>query len=229
VIRDITRLLGPGLQAWPGDPPFEVETVALLARGDVFEVTRLSMSLHTGSHLDAPSHVIEEAGDLGSVPLELLIGPARLIHVPVSRPISRADLEGALGLSPGAEAPAAAPFTRLLLRTESAESLHHDVMPAFATLTEEAAAFLIRIGVRVVGIDTPSVDPPDSADPSAHRLFARSGTAILEWLDLKGVAPGSYYLIALPLRLKDVEASPVRAVLLDAAPDLASLGAAGAL
>jgi len=223
VIKDITRLLGPGFQAWPGDPPFEVESVALLARGDVFEVSRLSMSLHTGSHLDAPSHVIEEAGDLGSVPLDLLIGPARLIHLPLARPITRADLEGALRLSEGG----APPSSRLLLRTESAEVLH-EVMPSFATLSEEAAAFLIRAGVRLVGIDTPSVDPPDSADPAAHRLFARSGTAVVEWLDLKGVAPGDYYLIALPLRLKDVEASPIRAVLLDSAPDLSSLGGGGA-
>jgi arylformamidase len=214
VIRDITRVLAPGLPAWPGDPPFEVESVASLSRGDVFEVTRLTMSVHAASHLDAPSHVLRGGGDLGSVPLDLLIGPARLVHLPVSRPIAPEDLPAALLDPPGGPPPGP---RRLLVRTESAEALH-ETFSSFATITEEAAARIAASGFRLLGIDTPSVDPPDAADPAAHRRLARAGAAILEWLDLRGVPEGEYFLVALPLRLQGVEASPVRAVLLEEAP-----------
>ena len=213
MIRDITRTLRRGFPAWPGDPPLEIETVASLDRGDPFTISRLTISLHAGTHLDAPSHALREGADVGSVPLGRLIGPARVIHAPGRLRIDAADL-GALHASASSATHTPAGPRRILLRTESAETLP-DLPDRFAALTPEAADLLVRSGVELVGIDTPSVDPPEGVDPAAHRAFARASVAVLEWLDLRGVPPGEYFLIALPLRIEGAEASPVRAVLLD--------------
>jgi arylformamidase len=86
---------------------------------------------------------------------------------------------------------------------------------AFTALTIEAARHLVRAGVRLVGIDTPSIDDPQAADLPVHRVLAREGVAILEWLDLEQVQEGIYQLVALPLRLDPSEASPVRAILIE--------------
>ena len=214
MIRDISRPLANGFPAWPGDPPFAAAPAASMSRGDACEVTRLTMSAHAGTHLDAPSHVIPGGGSLASIPLHLLVGPALVVHAPGGRILGPPDLRDAIVAAGGdPEDPVAG--SRLLIRTESAETL--PLMPAsFASLSSEAAAWIAARGVGLIGIDTPSVDAPGAPSLEAHRILAAGGVAILEWLDLRGVPPGVHQLIALPLRLEGVEASPVRAVLLDA-------------
>ena len=217
MIRDITRRLARGFPSWPGDPPFDLDRTSALDRGDGWEVTRLSMSLHAGTHLDAPSHVLAGGGGVEGIALETLIGPAEVIDIRHAGVIEPEHLPHALmrrlaGGRAGAEAP-----RRILFRTESAETLP-DLPGAFSSLGERTAALLAGAGARLVGIDTPSVDAPSSAGLPVHRLLAAEGLAILEGLDLRDVPAGRWWLIALPLRLEGVEASPARAVLLDAAP-----------
>jgi arylformamidase len=214
VIRDISRPLANGFPAWPGDPPFAASPAASISRGDPCDVTRLTMSAHAGTHLDAPSHVIPGAPALASIPLDLLVGPALVVHVPGTSILEAGDLRDAIAAA-GEGTGEEGPVSRILIRTESAESLPS--MPvAFACLSAGAARFLLDRGVRLVGIDTPSVDSPGAASLPVHRLLAAGGAAIVEWLDLRGVRPGSHQLVALPLRIEGIEASPVRAVLLDA-------------
>ena len=213
VIRDISRPLANGFPAWPGDPPFAAEPAASLARGDPCSVTRLTMSAHAGTHLDAPSHVIPGGASLESLPLDLLVGLALVVHVPGRSIIGPRDLERAI-LGACGDPEAGRADLRILIRTESAETL--PLMPAsFASLSAESARWLVASGARLIGIDTPSVDAPDAPSLTVHRILASGGLAILEWLDLRGVPPGIHQLVALPLRLEGVEASPVRAILLD--------------
>jgi arylformamidase len=207
MIIDITRRLVSGFPAWPGDEPFEARTGATEGGGGWVRVSRLSMSAHAGTHLDAPMHVLETGESLDAIALESLIGPATVVHIPVARPIEPEDLPADL-LDPGRGEAA----RRILFRTESAETL--PLLPsAFATISLRTAEVLSRSEVRLAGIDTPSVDPADDDRLSAHRALAAAGIAILEWLDLRDAAPGVHELVALPLRLSGLEASPVRAVL----------------
>ena len=214
MIRDITRRIGAGFPAWPGDPPFAAEPFASLERGDPCDLTRLSLSAHAGTHLDAPAHVVAGAGRLESIPLDLLVGPAEVVSVPGEAPIPPEALGGDL-LERLRRGPADPAFPlRLLLRTGSAETL--PALPrAFASLEERAAELLARSGVRLIGIDTPSVDAPSSTSLPVHRILGRAGVAVLEWLDLVEVRAGLWFLVALPLRLEGVEASPVRAILME--------------
>jgi arylformamidase len=213
MILDITRPLSPELPSWPGDPAFDVSRASSLSRGDAADVSRVVMSAHAGTHLDAPSHVLAGGGALRTMALDLLVGPARVIRIAGDAPIGADSLAiawreagGLGGSAPG--------DLRILIRTESAETTG-ELPASFASLRPDAAAWLIEAGVRLVGIDTPSVDAPGDAGLPVHRILARAGAAILEWLDLRKAAPGLYTLAALPLRLDDCEAAPVRAILLD--------------
>ncbi len=157
--------------------------------------------------MDAPSHVLDEREpggtvSVGDVPLDLCIGPCRVFWRPGVAPITIEDV-GALGLD-GVE--------RALFRTHDGQDPR--VFPStFAHFTKESAEFLAARGVRLVGIDTPSVDFGESKELAAHRTFFARGVCVLEGLDLSRAEPGDYELIALPLRLMDLDGSPVRAVL----------------
>lgn len=228
--RDITRPLSRGFPSWPGDPPFVAEEVSSIGRGDPWTVTRIAASVHAGSHLDAPSHVLWGGADVASIPLDVLIGPALVLDVtgPPKLAGESPGLREAASPAPGAprilEAgellrrlegalPGAPPRAdRFLIRTESAETL--PALPVeYTGLSVAAAELLVRAGARLVGIDTPSVDAPGAGDLPVHHVFARAGVPTLEWLDLRGVPEGLHTLIALPLRLEGMEGSPVRAVL----------------
>jgi arylformamidase len=178
-------------------------------RGDSCSVSRITLSPHTGAHVDAPLHVLDGTGgaedrtsaDVGSLALDSFIGPCRVFCISSDEAIARRTVES-LPL---------AGVSRALFRTRA--QANHTVFPStFAHFSADAAEFLAA-HVRLVGIDTPSVDRWDSKDLPAHRaLFAR-GVAVLEGLDLTEAADGEYELIALPLRLTDLDGSPVRAVL----------------
>lgn len=213
MIRDITRALSNGFPSWPGDPVLALSAASSLARGDLCDVTRISMSAHSGTHLDAPSHVLRGGASLDSVPLDLLVGPAHVVHVAAASRIGASDLRAAM-LASGLDPDAAGGVPRLLLRTGSAETLPEPPR-SFASLAPDSAGWLIERGVRLIGIDTPSVDAPEAAALPVHGVFAAAGASILEWLDLREVPPGPYQLVALPLRLAGCEAAPVRAILLD--------------
>ena len=190
-IFDISPRLRPGRPAWPGDAPTTLHWTNRIADGDRANVGALSCSTHAGAHVDAPLHVVAEAGDVNSLPLEVFWGPARVFE-------TGAGAVGATALSAldwqGVE--------RALFRTGGE-----------GYLTEEAAAFLIERRVKLVGIDTLSVDPEGHPDMPVHRAFARAGIAILECLRLDHAAAGDYELVALPLAIEGADASPVRAAL----------------
>lgn len=171
--------------------------------GDSVNAAELCLSAHTGTHADGAFHVDEGGARIGAAPLAAYIGPARVEEIGAAGEIG-ADVLGALL---GGEMP-----ERLLLRTGCWTD--PEVFPThFPTLTPAAAQTLADAGVRLFGTDAPSVDVFSSRDLPVHHVFAAAGIAILENLLLDGVPVGPYELIALPLRLEDADASPVRAVL----------------
>ncbi|GAB4156227.1 MAG: kynurenine formamidase KynB [Planctomycetota bacterium] len=202
---DISESVGPDTATFPGDTPFSREWIARIDRGDSCNVGTIRTSVHVGTHADAPLHFDDAGADIASVDLEAYVGPCRVIDV-------AGDGEPPLVPTPALGGDALRGAERVLLRTRSSHD-HTRFDGSFTALGEAAAMVLVEAGVRLVGIDTPSVDHADSKTLDAHRALLRGGVAILENLDLSRVPAGDYELIALPLRLVGQDGSPVRAVL----------------
>lgn len=210
-LYDISPALSPQLGVWPGDRPLSREILLDLARGDSVTLSTLTATVHLGAHADAPSHYGPGAPTIEARSIDLYLGPCQVMHVDAARRsrINVAQLSGAV-LAP-----------RLLLRTGTfpdPERWNDD----FAALDPALVEHLAARGVRLIGLDTPSVDLIDSQDLPSHAAFLRHDMAILEGLVLAAVPEGLYELIALPLRLVGFDASPVRAVLrtIDPAPSV---------
>lgn len=172
--------------------PFSWRETARLVEGSLYESTCFTMSAHLGTHADAPSHVLSGGDPIGSVPLTTFIGPARVVDLPGRGEIGPDSLpRGCLGTP------------RILLRTKGR-----------TFLSPLAAVRLAEKGTILVGTDAMSVDPEDAEDLPVHRTLLSRGVMLLEGLVLEHVEPGDYRLIALPLALSDLDAAPVRAILI---------------
>ncbi|MBN1825371.1 MAG: cyclase family protein [Candidatus Eisenbacteria bacterium] len=203
-IHDITRPLGEETAPWPGDTPFSRAWAGRIPRGDHSNVSALSFSPHLGTHVDAPFHVREEAPTLDRMNLEPFLGPARVIDVEPG-PDGAIGPEALAGIDP-ADPP------RLLFRTGTHPDTTH-FPTSFAYLAPETAEAIVRGGARLVGMDSPSLDPFGSDALVSHKCIMEGGLYWIENLDLSRVSAGIYRLIALPLRITGGDASPVRAVL----------------
>src|SRR5215475_1933431 len=204
-IYDITAPLSPSLPVYPGDPEVTITPIAQLRWGDVANVSRLVLSSHTGTHLDAPRHFFEGGLTIDSLDLRLLMGPARVCAFPHATTHLTADDLRPLGL---------ASIQRLLLQTPNTALWEKQGFQAnYIALTESAAHLLVEMGVRLVGIDYLSVDAFERQDFPVHHILLGAGIVILEGLDLRAVPPGAYELLALPLLLQDGDGAPVRALL----------------
>jgi arylformamidase len=209
-IHDVSLPISESLVAWPGDPRPAFVSVLSLDRGDSATVTRLDLSAHTGTHVDAPAHFVQGGAGVDSLDLDVLVGPAHVIDGGAARALSARVLE-ALSIPPAAE--------RLLFRTRNSErwarrEFSHEFVEDFVAVTEDGARWLVERGVRLVGVDYLSVAP--FADPvPAHRVLLQGDVVVVEGLDLSGVSPGAYRFACLPLRLVGVEGAPARAILMD--------------
>jgi arylformamidase len=202
MIYDLTPLISEQLKVWPGDTPPLRQVLCDMKQGANLTLSSLHATVHLGAHADAPSHYGADAPAIDERALDYYLGRCQVVRVSVPRGtcIEPGDLKTAV----------AAP--RLLLATGTypdPERFNED----FAALSPELVEDLHRQGVKLVGIDAPSVDPFSSKDLPAHKMFLRYDMAILEGLVLKEVPPGIYELIALPLKLAGFDASPVRAIL----------------
>ena len=202
---DISPPVTPALAVWPGDTPPRREVLLELARGDTVTLSTLHATVHLGAHADAPSHYGRDAPTIESVALERYVGTCRVLRV-AGRAVG--------GRVPADVVPADLRAERVLLSTASYPDPTH-FNDDFVALSVELIDALASRGTRLIGVDTPSVDPADSTTLPAHAACLRNDVAILEGLVLDGVPEGEYELIALPLRLVGFDASPVRAVLRD--------------
>ncbi len=196
---DISRPLSGDTPVWPGDLPFRRDE----ATSAGFTVSSLTTTCHVGTHLEGPRHVVATAPGVEALAVERLVGPAEVVA-----PRGEAGLVSPSGF-PSGWTPRA---PRLLLRSDS-HPVGSPIGPGFTALAAETVDWLAERGVDLLGVDTPSVDPLESAQLPAHRALAARGMVWVEGLDLSHVAPGLYLLVVLPLPLVGAEASPVRAVL----------------
>jgi arylformamidase len=201
-IWDISRPLSEDMTVYKNrDAKRPRRTVTMdYSRGSYFE-SRLDTDMHCGTHLDAPLHMIEGGKTIEQIPPGDLMGPCTVMDLTgVKEKITAADLEP-LDIQPGAI---------VLLKT--ANSLREDYDPRFVYLEEDAALLLASLPVRVLGVDSMSVERDKPGHP-VHKTLMRAGIHIVEDLRLGDVEPGAYFFIAMPLRIRGAEASPVRAVL----------------
>ncbi|HMW22291.1 MAG TPA: arylformamidase [Burkholderiaceae bacterium] len=202
VLFDISPLVSAEAPIFPGDEPYALRWTARLAPDCPVNLSALTLSPHIGAHADAPLHYADGAASIDQVDLAPYLGPCRVIHAIGCGPLITVDhlRHAAAGLPP-----------RVLLR--SCARADRVWNPAFSAIAPEALIWLAERGVRLVGIDTPSVDPADSRTLDAHQVLRRHDLRVLENLVLDAVPAGDYELIALPLKLAGACASPVRAVL----------------
>lgn len=200
---DISPSIRPETPVWPGDTPVGVERVWRMEAGSPVNVARVTLSPHTGAHTDAPLHYDETGAPIGAVPLDAYIGACRVIDCVGAAPLVLPEhVQAALADIP----------PRVLLRTYA--SAPQDLWDsAFCAVAPETIDLLAEHGVRLIGIDTPSLDPQESKTMDAHHRIRAHRMAILEGIVLDAIAPGDYELIALPLKFATLDASPVRAVL----------------
>jgi len=204
--HDISLPLDSDLATWPGSPGVLTTSRMSIERGDAANVTQLSMDVHSGTHVDAPCHFIDTGQSIDELGLDPFVGPAVVLDTGPAKEIDGAVLDAA-AIPPDTK--------RLLLRTvNSSQPARAPFREDYAALTLDGAEWLVDArDLELVGIDYLSIqrytEPPD-----VHQTLLGSGLAILEGLDLRGVAPGAYELVCLPLRLIGVEGAPARAILM---------------
>lgn len=190
------------MPVWPGDTAFQYEVSWSKAESGSVNVGSLSMSTHTGTHVDAPFHFDDNGKRIIELDLELYIGPVRVVDMIGKESIGAKDLEN-VDLEG---------FQRVLFRTLAWEN-SREFPEKIPFIEGDLGPYLAEKGIRLIGVDVPSVDPIDSKDLHAHHSLNENGIHILESVLLDQVEPGDYELIALPLPLVEGDGSPVRAVL----------------
>ena len=204
-VYDVTVPLSSSLPAWPGEPRFEAQRIQRIEDGHPANVTRITASVHSGTHVDAPRHFLDDGAAVDELPLEALIGPARVVGIGDPRAITAAELrrhrfrrgERVLFRTRNSERPwPGRPFTR-----------------RFVAVTLDAAKLLAARGVSTVGVDYVSVGVPGPEGNEVHRILGRAGICVIEGLRLAGVRPGRYDLCCLPLRIPGGDGAPARAAL----------------
>jgi len=200
---DISPPVAPGSPVFPGDTPYAQAWAAQIGPGCPVNVSSLTLSPHVGAHADAPLHYDPQGVPVGALDLEPYLGPCRVIHAIGCRPLVRWEHLAHAGrdLPP-----------RVLVRTYQRMPVDR-WDPQLAAFAADTVERLADAGVRLVGIDTASIDPAESKDLPSHQVIRRRGLRVLENLVLDEVPEGDYELIALPLKLMTADASPVRAVL----------------
>ena len=201
---DISVVVNEATPEWPGDTPWSCRWTWDIARGDSVNVSCMTGSPHVGTHADAPFHVDSSWPTADALPLESFAGPAPVVDV--------TGLEGPLSLASLGLPDAGVAGGRLLLRT--GHCIAAGSFPkSWPWIADDTIGLLLSRGLRLLGVDAPSVDGRDSKTLSVHRALFQGGASVLENLDLRHVAPGEYQLTAFPLKIAGLDAAPVRAVL----------------
>ena len=202
---DISVPIDTALPTYPGNTPFSLEAIKRIANGDSSNVSTMHMSVHGGTHVDAPRHFFDDRPGADALALELLIGRARVIDLPHRGGITEAHLAAA-GLRED---------LRVLLKTPNSalwngsEGFHSD----YTYLSEGGAKFLVDQGVKVVGVDYLSVEQFKKAGAPAHHMLLGNGIVIIEGLNLSDAEAGQYEMYCLPLRIAGADGAPARVVL----------------
>jgi arylformamidase len=203
-IFDVTVPISKELPVYPGDPAVKIERKATIGKNEAkYNLSRYSFGAHTGTHVDAPFHFIESGITVDKLPLELLMGRARVVEVTSPRIDETALKEFDFTAD-----------ARVLFKTRNSYLWSQPrFVEDYVYISPGAARALVNEGIKVVGIDYLSVEKFGSETFETHLTLLQAGTLIIEGLDLREVEPGDYDLICLPLKVKDGDGSPARVVL----------------
>jgi arylformamidase len=207
-IYDISLPISPSLPVWPGDPSVVLERVSSMDAGAHDNVSRLACGVHIGTHVDAPNHFLNDSRTVDTLPLDILTGLAQVIGIPEDVGLVTAEVLEKAAINPG--------NSRLLLKTRNSrlwDTSPRDFVRDFVGLSEDAASWLVRTGVKLIGIDYLSIAPFNKSVPT-HRALLGPGIVIIEGLDLRLVSPGLYTLYCLPIKLVGSDGAPARAILI---------------
>jgi arylformamidase len=202
---DVSVSLHSGMVHWPDNPPVSIERALNIEYGDTANVSKISMGVHTGTHMDGPLHFVREGKGLDEMPLDATIGRARVIEISDSESIKPNELHS-YRLQYG---------ERILFRTQnSARSWSsEDFIEDFVYVSQEAARYLADRGIRTVGVDYLSVGGFRNDGVETHQALLEAGIWVIEGLDLSEVEPGAYELVCLPIKIERSDGAPARAIL----------------
>ncbi|HEY6392860.1 MAG TPA: cyclase family protein [Bryobacteraceae bacterium] len=202
---DVSIPLHNGMVSWPGDAPFHRLETLKIANGDVCNLSQFCTSAHIGTHMDAPRHFLAQGRGMESMPIDAVIGPARVIAIRDPDLIRVAELEQH-HLGPG---------DRVLFKTGNSDRLWktNDFQERFVHIPQDTAAYLADLKVRTVGVDYLSVGGYETDSAETHQALLGAGIWLIEGLNLEHVEAGDYELVCLPLKLVGSDGAPARAVL----------------
>ncbi|BCS81915.1 cyclase family protein [Anaerocellum diazotrophicum] len=206
-IIDVSSPISNSMVYFPGDPKPQISKVYSIEKGEAANVSKLILSSHTGTHIDAPAHFIKDGRTVDQIPLEYLIGEVKVFEVYDNDSITREFLESK-DIDYG---------DRIFFKTKNSQYLSNtsEFYENYVYLSLEAAQFLIEKKVQVVGIDCLSIEEFASYDFAVHKLLLSNDVVIIEGLDLSQVCRGKYRYAALPLKIKDCDGAPARVVLIE--------------
>jgi arylformamidase len=207
---DVSLEVGPDLLVWPGNPGVAITPTSRISRGDSSNVSEIRLGSHTGTHIDPPSHFLDEGASAEHLPLDMMMGETTVADLRgTAGPIGPDELD-ALSLT--------GEVTRLLLRTDNSAFWAADprTFPdEYVCLSPEGARWVVDNGIGLIGIDFLSIEVRGAPHHPTHRTLLEAGVVILEGLDLSGVQPGEYTLVCFPLKIAGGDGAPTRAVLLE--------------
>jgi arylformamidase len=206
-VYDVTLTISPDIPVWPGDPPVDLQRVSKMEEGEINNVTRMNISVHTGTHVDAPYHFLPKGKTVETLNLKTLTGRAYVADLPNTDLITAAEIQAA-------EIP---PRTkRVLFKTRNSSHWakgHSEFNTNYVAISPDGAKYLVERGVKLVGVDYLSVAPYEDVAPT-HQILLKAGVIIVEGLDLSKVAQGRYTFYCLPLKISKSDGAPARAMLI---------------
>lgn len=201
---DISVTIKSGMARWPSDPPVIIKRTKNMAAGDKDNVSFIKMGSHTGTHMDAPLHFIKDGKGLDNMPLDAAIGPARVLAIRDKHRIEAKELK---------------PFSiksgeRIIFKTKNSSCRRTGGFKKdFVYIAPEAAAYLVYLGVRAVGVDYLSVGGYHKDGAQTHKILLKAGIWIIEGLNLYGIRTGNYDIICLPIKIFNSDGAPARAII----------------
>lgn len=204
-IHDLSVGIYPGMLKWIEDQDVELRQESSIRNGDPYNFSRVTLSSHSGTHIDAPYHFTQYGKTIDQLSLYDLIGEALVVQIDADT-ITADELRDIDFKT----------YKRILFKTKNSELLKTEEFDLeYVSLDFSAAAFLVKNGVRVVGIDYLSIEELETEEHKVHKILTENEVIIIESLDLSNVEPGAYFMVALPLKLRNTEGAPARVVLIE--------------
>lgn len=206
-IYDITLTITPDIPVWPGDVKVQLERVKKIEEGAEDNLSKMTLGVHTGTHMDAPYHFVANGKKIDELPLEMMVGPVQVVQIPEDVDLITADVLKKVKINPK--------IKRILFKTRNSklwEKGENKFQTDFVGINDDAAEVLVQTGMMLVGLDYLSVAPFGNGKPP-HDILLKAGMTLLEGVNLTEVPPGEYTIYSLPMKLGATEGAPARVIL----------------